>query len=86
MVRDASGQYVAVFARHFSFVSLALRMKMEACKGGLLISIHEGWNEVDSKTDCTMLLNMLNNSVFDLSDVGCIVEDCKDYMSNVRSI
>jgi hypothetical protein len=50
---------------HFPYALSALQMEVEACRSGLLIAIHHGWNEVDLESDCAVLVNMLANSSLD---------------------
>lgn len=78
VVRDDFGQCLAAFAPHFSYALSALQMELEVCRAGLLIAIHQGWNEVDLESDCAGLVNMVNSPAMDLSDARRILEDCKD--------
>ncbi|XP_062021093.1 uncharacterized protein LOC133737577 [Rosa rugosa] len=91
VLRDEFGVCLAAIARPFSHVSSAFQMELEAMRAGLLLIIHQGMDGVDIETDCAAVVTALQGNMEDLSEVGCIVEDCKDYMRaipscNLRSI
>ncbi|PRQ39258.1 putative ribonuclease H-like domain-containing protein [Rosa chinensis] len=60
-------------------------MELEAMRAGLLLLIHQGMDGVDIETDCAVVVTALKGNMEDLSEVGCIVDDCKDYMSAIPS-
>ncbi|PRQ56408.1 hypothetical protein RchiOBHm_Chr1g0336051 [Rosa chinensis] len=80
------GLCLAAFARPFSLVRSALQMELEAMRAGLLFIIHQVWDNVDIETDCAAVLTALKSYLEDLSDVGCIVEDCKVYLRAISSL
>ncbi|PRQ34728.1 hypothetical protein RchiOBHm_Chr5g0072311 [Rosa chinensis] len=60
-------------------------MEVEAMRVGLLLLIHQGMDSVDIETDCVAVITALHRNTEDLSEVGCIVEDCKAYLSSLSS-
>lgn len=64
----------------------ALQIEAEACRAGLLIVIHQGWSDIDLESDCSLVVAALANSTEDCSDIGRVMADCKDYMSEFHSI
>lgn len=61
-------------------------MEGEACLAGLLIAIHQGWNVCVIESDCALLITALHGLGADFSELGCIVEDCREYMKVVHPI
>lgn len=85
MVRNEYGKCVAAFARHIPHASSAVQMEAEACRSGILIAVHQGWQDVDFECDCSMMITALASTSLDFSEVGRIVEDCLEYMSECSS-
>ncbi|PRQ36810.1 putative ribonuclease H-like domain-containing protein [Rosa chinensis] len=85
VIRDGNGTFFAAIARPFSFARSALHMEIEAMRAGLLLAIHQGMINIDIETDCAMVVTAVNGDMEDLSEVGCIVEDCKAYLSSILS-
>ncbi|XP_024163879.1 uncharacterized protein LOC112170820 [Rosa chinensis] len=77
---------LAAIARPFSLVRSALQMELEAMRASLLLIIHKGWDNVDIETDCAAVVTALKSDVEDLSDIGCIVGDCKVYLHVISSL
>lgn len=59
-----------------------LQLEAEA----LLIDIHQGWSDIDLESDSSLVVAALANSTEDCSDIGCVMANCKDYMSEFHSI
>ncbi|PRQ31246.1 putative ribonuclease H-like domain-containing protein [Rosa chinensis] len=76
---------LAAIARPCSGVRSAFHMECEAMRAGLLLLIHQGMVDVNIETDCAAVITALNGSMEDFSEVGCIVEDCKAYLSAITS-
>ena len=77
---------MAALSRHIPFASSIMTMEAEACRAGLLIAIHQGWSDCIIETDCSLLVTALSSLEEDFSDLGRIVEDCKEYMRAIHSI
>ena len=45
------------------------------------MAIHQGWDDIIVETDCAVLAAALARSGEDLSDIGRIIGDCKEYFS-----
>ena len=86
VVRDEVGRCRAAFQRSISPISSFFQAEAEACRAGLLIAINQGWNDLILETDCAALVTALANSAEDLSEIGRIVEDCKEYMLAFTSL
>lgn len=86
VIRDDRGRCKAALQRSISHVSSAIHVEAEACRTGLIAAIHHGWKELTLETDCAALATALLNSAEDLSDIGCIVGDCKEYMRAFTSL
>ncbi|XP_040372923.1 uncharacterized protein LOC121052282 [Rosa chinensis] len=56
-----------------------------AMRAGLLLAIHQGMINIDIETNCAMVVTAVNGDMKDLSEIGCIVEDCKAYLSSILS-
>ncbi|PRQ49098.1 putative ribonuclease H-like domain-containing protein [Rosa chinensis] len=67
-------------AHHIPNATSALHVEAESVRAGLLLSIHEGWSEVELETDSASLAFALATSNEDFSEIGRIVDDCKEYM------
>lgn len=80
VVRDDNDVCLAAFQRSIYHVSSAIQVEAEACRIGLLIAIHQGWKDIILETDCAALATALSSPTEDLSEIGSIVGDCKDYM------
>ncbi|XP_024172154.1 uncharacterized protein LOC112178196 [Rosa chinensis] len=85
VIRNEDGECLAAIARPFSRVRSAFQMEVEAMRAGLLLLIHQGMDSVDIETDCAAVSMGLHINTEDLSEVGCIVEDCKAYLSSLSS-
>lgn len=72
---DEYGQYIP-------FALSAFHIEAEACWAGLLVAIHQGWVVVDLESDCATIITALEGMRKDHSEIGQVVEDCKDYLSN----
>ncbi|KAK9938970.1 hypothetical protein M0R45_015680 [Rubus argutus] len=59
--------------------------KAEACRAGLLLAIHQGWDDLIMETDCAMLVDALTGVEDDFSQIGRIVGDCKEYLCSFNS-
>ncbi|KAL6194284.1 hypothetical protein ACLB2K_035368 [Fragaria x ananassa] len=80
------GLGIAAVARPFKHAHSALNMEFEACRTGLLHGIHQGWSDIDIESDSILLVAALEREEEDLSEVGQVLGDCKDYMSAFQSI
>lgn len=85
VVRDGNGICVAAFARFIPHASSALHVEAEALRAGILIAIQEDWMSIELESDCASLISALYSSCIDCSEIGRIVEDCRDYMSSISS-
>ena len=85
VVRNENGECIAALSSHFSHISSALHMEAEACRAGLLIAIHQGWDAVELESDCATIISSLANNLVDLSVVGRIIDDCHMYKAEVTS-
>lgn len=47
----------------------------------LLLTIHQGWNVVDLESNRVMIFAALAKSDADYSELRCIMEDCKKYLT-----
>lgn len=54
-------------------------------QGFLLYVVHQGWQDVNFECDCSMMITALAATNLDLSEVGRIVEDCREYMTECSS-
>ena len=72
--------------RSLPHCSSALHAETEACRMSLLLAVHHGWDHFILETDCTVLIAALVSPEDDLSDVGRITEDCKDYLKNLSIV
>jgi ribonuclease HI len=86
IVRNENGDCIAAMHRSLPFISSAFQAEAEACRIGLLMAIQHGWDNILLETDCSALNTALANLEVDLSDVGCIVKDCREYLKNFASI
>ncbi|KAL6178236.1 hypothetical protein ACLB2K_049755 [Fragaria x ananassa] len=86
VVRNDMGLGIAAVARPFKHAHSALNMEFEACRIGLLLGIHQGWSDIDIESDSILLVAALEREEEDLSEVGRVLGDCKDYMSAFQSI
>lgn len=59
IIRDEHGLCMAAFAHHIPYSSSALHMEVEACRAGLLIAIHQGWNDCVLESDYALLITAL---------------------------
>ncbi|XP_061990640.1 uncharacterized protein LOC133709052 [Rosa rugosa] len=86
VVRDDVGMGIAALARSFLHAHSVLNMEAEACRAGLLLSIHQGWPEIEIESDSAILVAALNSGEKNFSEVSRILDDCKDYMSSFQSV
>lgn len=86
IAQDEKGLCVAAFHRSIPHASSAIHMEAEACRAGLHIAIHQGWDDFILETDCAAPAAALASPEEDLSDIGSIVGDCKDYFLAFTSI
>jgi hypothetical protein len=77
---------MAAFAYHIPYASSAFHMEVEACRAGLLVAIHQGWSDCDVESDCAVLVAAIGSTVPDFSELGKVVEDCRDYMGAIGSL
>lgn len=66
-VHDENGKCVAAFSQHLPDISSAMQVEIEASRVGLLITIHEGWAELQLESDCASLISALACSNVDFS-------------------
>lgn len=78
VVRDELGICIAAFARSLAPMSSALQAEAEACRAGLLISIHQGWMDIELERDCAMVAAALACPDEECSEIDRVMEDCKD--------
>jgi ribonuclease HI len=86
IVRDGEGFCVAAFHRSITHGMSATHVEAEACRAGLLIAIQQGWDDVILETDCATMAAALAKPDDDLSEIGRIIGDCKDYMLAFTSL
>ncbi|XP_061990636.1 uncharacterized protein LOC133709048 [Rosa rugosa] len=86
VVRDDLGRGIAAIARPFVHAHSALNMEAEACRAGLLLGIHQGWSEIDIESDSTLLVAALQSGEKNLSEIGRVLDDCKDYLRGFQSV
>ncbi|KAM5552963.1 hypothetical protein ABKV19_025282 [Rosa sericea] len=86
VIRNEDGLCLAAIARPFSHVRSAFQMELEALRVGIMLLVNQGSAAVDIESDCAMAVTALQGDFEDLSEVGCIVEDCKAFMRAIPSI
>lgn len=86
MIRDAEGECVAAFARSLPHSFSVFQSEAEACRAGLLVAIHQGWFDVELECDSEVVVAALTSAAEDCSEVGHIIEDCKDYLLAFNSV
>ena len=69
-----------------SFISSALHAEAEACRACLIFALQHGWDDIILESDCSMLVAALKGSEDNLSNMGCIIGDCKSYLRAFSSI
>ncbi|KAL6124156.1 hypothetical protein ACLB2K_076671 [Fragaria x ananassa] len=77
--------YGAALARPLPYVLSALCAEVEILRAGLLVAIHQGWEEIAVETDCVVLVHALTGVGDDLSESGRMMEDCRRYASSFTS-
>ncbi|KAL6128596.1 hypothetical protein ACLB2K_071951 [Fragaria x ananassa] len=85
IVRDENGLGIAAVARPVKHAHSALHMKVEACRAGLQLEIHQGWANIDIESDYILLIAALEKEEEELSEVGPILEDCKVFLEVFQS-
>ncbi|KAL6174579.1 hypothetical protein ACLB2K_051225 [Fragaria x ananassa] len=55
VIRDENGEPRAALARPLPYVLSAVCAEVEALRAGLLVTIHQGWEEIEFETDCVAL-------------------------------
>jgi ribonuclease HI len=85
IVRDEHGHCVASLVKQLPHASSPLQVNLEACRVGLHTAIHHGWTEIILETSCKQLVGALENPGDDWSNLGLIVNDCKDYLKSFIS-
>lgn len=80
IMRDEKGRCIAALQRTINHASSAIGVEAEACRTGILLALHHGWNDFILESDCAILVTGLANLVEDYSDISCIIGDCKKYM------
>lgn len=85
VARDNLGNCMAALSRSLNHVASAIHAEAEACRAGLLLAIHQGWDDLIMETDCAMLVDALAGSGDDFSQIGRIVGDCKEYLYSFNS-
>lgn len=85
VARDNLGNCIAALSRSLNHVSSALHAEAEACRAGLLLAIHQGWDDLIMETDCTLLVDALAGVGDDFSQIGRIVGDCREYLCSFNS-
>ncbi|XP_004309843.1 PREDICTED: uncharacterized protein LOC101294625 [Fragaria vesca subsp. vesca] len=86
IVRDETGLGIATLSRPVEHAHSVLNMEVEACRVGLLLGTHQCWTNIDIKSDFILLVAALGREEEDLSEVGRVLCDCKDYMKAFQSI
>ncbi|KAL6209279.1 hypothetical protein ACLB2K_020221 [Fragaria x ananassa] len=86
IVRDENGLGIAAMARSFRHAHSALNMEFEACRAGLRLGIHQGWSDIDIESDSILLIVALEREEEDMSEVGHVLGDCKDYLRAFQSV
>lgn len=76
---------MAAFSRYFPHVSSTIHMEAETCKVGLLIAIHQRWDNVDLERDCATVVSTLSSANADYSQLGWLIEDCRAYKDAIGS-
>ncbi|XP_062005922.1 uncharacterized protein LOC133723110 [Rosa rugosa] len=85
VIQDEHGMCQAAMARYFPHVLSVFHMEAEACRAGLLLAIHQGWEDLELESDCSLMVVALNTNVEDRSEVGRIIDDCKSYLTSFHS-
>lgn len=86
IVRDEKGRCMAALYRTIKHVSSAIFVEAEAFRAGMLLALHQGWNNLILESDCATLVTAVNTLGEDYSDIGPIIGDCKDYMLAITSL
>lgn len=77
--RDHQGMCKVAIARPIPFVDSALHTEAEACRAGLLLAIHQEWEDVELELDSSVLVSALANNNEDGSRVGRVYDDFQDH-------
>ncbi|KAL6132680.1 hypothetical protein ACLB2K_064919 [Fragaria x ananassa] len=86
VVRDETGLGIAAMARPFRHAHFMLNMEFEACRADLRLGIHQGWSDIDIEGDSILLIATLERKEDDMSEVGHVLGDCKDYLKAFQSV
>ncbi|XP_062014305.1 uncharacterized protein LOC133730800 [Rosa rugosa] len=70
VVRDEQGRFKGAWSRSISNLCSAYHSEAEACRVGLLMAIRQGWRQVEFESDCSTLVEALNNQGEDNSEVA----------------
>ncbi|XP_024190354.1 uncharacterized protein LOC112194337 [Rosa chinensis] len=68
IVRDDLGIGIAAIARPFQRAHSMINMEAEACRAGLLLSIHQGWTNVVIESDSALLITALQSREVNFSE------------------
>ncbi|PRQ17747.1 putative ribonuclease H-like domain-containing protein [Rosa chinensis] len=85
VVRNEFGTCIASMAHYFPHVLSTTHMEAEAFRAGILLAIREGWDAFDLESDCSLVVSVLQQNMEDRSDIGCILDDCKSYLTSFHS-
>lgn len=81
VVKDVNGLCIAAFARPIPFALSPLQLEAKACRAGLLISMHPPWVVWYWPREWLRdLVSAVASFTLDYSEIGRILEDCKDYI------
>jgi ribonuclease HI len=86
IIRNEDGRVLAALQRSLPFISSAFQAEAEACRAGLKVAMQQGWDNIIVETDCAILATALAKTGEDLSDIGRIIGDCKEYFSTFNYI
>ena len=86
VARDSRGRCLASLARHFPQAQLALHMEAEGLRGGLLIAMHQQWEEIEIESDCALIVAAMQNRDKDILEVSPILQDCHRYIEMFKFV
>lgn len=86
IVRDDKGTFKGAVSQAFSNVASAIQIEALALRAALALIVMQRWTDVDVETDCALLLAAVLRTDEDSSEIGRIVEDCRDDMMQIPSI
>ena len=86
VIRDEGGSCLVAAAHHYAYAASVVHMEAEAARAGILLALQHSYDTIDLECDNSMVVNLLLSGMEDRSEIGCIIGDCKSYLTCFRSI